>query len=314
MALTLNSHFDWKEGIIRCVVSREGDVEKRGYVDRSALYKVVKNDAGIYEITCELYMKNTEEIINSLNKKGLDFIGFEDPDIWADETNNTLHVYFTIPLFNKRTGNAVVHLGHAFGTDLSDLTMTQPVLMEKNNCGAKEVSIAPMNKRGFRYNLVESSDHGKGYWYSTIRTVIAEDMGKNWKFGKTVFHPKKENIEWAGGHASPGPLMSRKFIDVGEGKCLGFMNGREVDRKNGTFVKYGKFSVGLFIYNYEEGKIEWISPNYFIRDSQAKTITFASYFMDQQNGKGLLYAHVDDSFVRSYEITVEGLKKFMENK
>ena len=61
-------------------------------------------------------------------------------------------------------------------------------------------------------------------------------------------------------------------------------------------------------YNYEEGKIEWTSPESFIEDTDATTITFASQFVQIGKGEGILYAHVDDSFVRAYTLTEEGLR------
>ena len=205
----------------------------------------------------------------------------------------------------------MVHLGHAVGKDLDSLEMTAPVLMGKIHGAAKEVSIAPINKRGFRYNLVESSIKEKDFTYSTVRTAIAEDMGKAWKFGETVFHPKERHIPWIGGHASPGPLFPKSFIDVGESKLLGVINGREANKIVGGEIKYGMFSIGLFIYDYEDGKIDWVSPKPFIRDSQAKTITFASQFVEQGKGSGILYAHVDDSFVRAYTLNAHEIKSLM---
>lgn len=65
------------------------------------------------------------------------------------------------------------------------------------------------------------------------------------------------------------------------------------------------FSIGLFIYDYENGKILWVSPDYFIRDSDAKTITFASQFVETKRGEGILYAHVDDSFIRAYTLKAD---------
>ena len=311
MALALDPSCDYEKGIIRCITSREGDVAKKGYVDRSVLCHVEKNKSGTYEIREKVCIKNEHEIIEKLNMQKLDFIGLEDPDIWIDDKTGMKHIYFTIPLLDKKNNNSIIHLGHAQGKSLDDLEMTMPVLAEKEGFGAKEVSIAPLNKKGFRYNLVESSDHDKGYWYSTVRVAIARDMEGVWEFGETVLHPKEKNIAWIGEHASPGPLLPKSFIDVGEGKCLGFLNGRGVKEKIGSEFKYGAFSVGLFIYDYEEGKIDWVSPDYFIRDSEAKTITFASQFVETAKGEGVLYAHVDDSFVREYKIKADDLRKLL---
>jgi hypothetical protein len=74
------------------------------------------------------------------------------------------------------------------------------------------------------------------------------------------------------------------------------------------------FSVGLFIYDYEHGVIDWVSPKPLIIDSKAKTITFASQFVEIGLGKGILYAHVDDSFVRAYGLTANQLKELLPKK
>ena len=89
---------------------------------------------------------------------------------------------------------------------------------------------------------------------------------------------------------------------------LGIINGREANQIIGKDIKYGMFSVGLFIYDYEKGKIDWVSPDPLIQDSQAKTITFASQFVGTTEGEGILYAHVDDSFVRAYTLYAGGIR------
>jgi hypothetical protein len=146
--------------------------------------------------------------------------------------------------------------------------------------------------------------------------VKSKNMGEPWEYGETVFHPAEAKIPWIGGHASPGPLFSESFIDVGEGKRLGIMNGCEANQKVGGQIKYGTFSVGLFIYDYENGKIEWVSPEPLIQDSEAgngkaRRITFASQFVETGEGKGILYAHVDDSFIRAYTLNADAIKSLL---
>jgi len=80
----------------------------------------------------------------------------------------------------------LIHLGHAVGKDLDSLEMTMPVLMDEGG-GAKEVSIAPANKRGVHYNLVESSASDDEFTYSTVRTAIAEDMGSRGNSARPFF-------------------------------------------------------------------------------------------------------------------------------
>ncbi len=312
MALALNSRSNYMNGIIRCITKRDGDLQIKGYADRSVLYQVRGDSLKNFYIENKLNINGEEELINQFSGDDWDFMGFEDPDIWIDDMDDFTHVYFTISLWNKKQRHTFCHLGHAEGANLDSLEMTEPVLIvDEKIRRAKEPSIAPVNKGGFRYNLIESrSDKGQ-FSYSTVRVAITENMGEPWKFGETVLHPAENNIPWIGGHASPGPLLSQNFIDVGDGKCLGFLNGREVNQKIGENVRYGTFSIGLFIYDYENGKIDWVSSKPFIQDSEAKTITFASQFVQTGENDGILYAHVDDSFVRAYEIRANLIKPLL---
>jgi len=321
MALALDSESQNREGVIRCIVAREGNVAVSGYIDRSALYSI-KAKGSHYEIEEELHFNNENkriaDISQRLGSEEWEYLGNENPDIWRDKKSGELHLYFTMPFRNKQDNTMAIGLGHAVGGDVHSLTMTEPVLMSLPNQkssgltgSAKEVSIAPVNAHGVHLNLVESADLRDNIWYSIIRVAEAADMGKQWKLSDVVFHPAENNIPWAGEHASPGPLMPRSFIDVGEGRMLGFMNGREASDRSGDEVHYGKFSVGLFLYNYEQGVIEWVSPEPLIFDSEAKTITFASQFVTAEDGKGMLYAHIDDSFVRSYTINSDVLRQLL---
>ena len=49
-----------------------------------------------------------------------------------------------------------------------------------------------------------------------------------------------------------------------------------------------------------------------IRDTQAKNITFASQFIQTNTNEGILYAHVDDSFVRAYTLYADQIKDLIE--
>lgn len=314
MAVSLDPRTKYKEGVIRCITSRKGKEGFVGQIDRSILSKVKGKSLTHFDIGEKLLIKNQDKIMKKIYEEGLDFLGLEDPDIWIDEKKDILHLYFTLPLIGNKKKKTKIHLGHAFGKDLDHLEMTMPVLMADKKGGAKELSIVPINKKGFRYNLVESSDKIGETHYSTVRLAIAKDMGKSWKFGKVVFHPADHKLHWIGGHASPGPLFSPTFIDVGPGKRLGIMNGCSANKKVGGKTKYGTFSVGLFIYDYEKGKIDWVSLKPFIEDSEAskiRAITFASQFVQTGPGKGVLYAHVDDAFVRAYDLDAEAIKSLL---
>ena len=313
MAVALDPSSHYKRGVIRCITSREGDVATKGYIDRSELYTISGETLEKFSVGERLQIKNEKEILDQLDSKNWNFIGLEDPDIFVDDKVGLTHLYFTMPLLNKdkTKEQALIHLGHAVGKSLDSLEMTMPALQADAKNTAKEVSIAPINSKGIRYNLVESSSVEERVWYSTVRVAIAKDMGAPWQFGETVFHPKKQNIPWIGGHASPGPLFSKQFIDVGEGKTLGVINGREANRQEDGKTIYGMFSVGLFIYDYEHGTIDWVSPEPLIRDTEAKTITFASQFVETKLGEGILYAHVDDSFVRAYTLYADGIRQLL---
>lgn len=309
MALSLDSRTQYKEGLIRCITSRTGNVGIRGNVDKSQLYKVRGAGLEHFVISERLKIDNEEEVVRSLGKD-FDFLGLEDPDVWFDEKTRITHVYFTIPLRDNKRKETRVYLGHAEGPGLDSLRMTQPLLSptKDNFRGAKELSIAPINKQGVRLNLIESADIiGKKY-YSVVMVAVAKEPGKNWQYGDLEFHPKNRGYDWCSGHASPGPLLPRAFIDVGENKLLGILNGREADIQKGDETIYGIFSPGLMIYNYEHGKVEWISEKPLIRDSQAQTITFASQFIQTDSETGILYAHVDDSFVRAYTLNSSALR------
>lgn len=312
MAITLNPLKGYKEGIIRCITSREGEEGIAGQIDRSVLHKIQGKTLKRFEIKEELRIGSQEKIIKKISDKSYDFLGLEDPDIWVDDKTKLLHVYFTIPLIGKRISK--IYLGHAVGKNLDTLVMTMPVITPDKRGGAKEVSIAPLNSKGFRYNLVESSDKIKDTHYSVVRVAAATDMGKPWKLGKIAFHPAKHNLKWIAGHASPGPLLPVSFIDIGPNKRVGLMNGCEANRIIKGKTKYGAFSVGLFIYDFEKGKIEWISPKPYIQDTQAskiRAITFASQFVETKKGEGIMYAHVNDSFVRGYTLKADALSKLL---
>jgi hypothetical protein len=324
MALTLDPRTGNKEGIVRCIASREGNVDTYGYVDRSELHRLHSDVDGRFIIGEKLVFSGEATIVSTIAKKlgddaDWEYLGNEDPDIWIDNETGFLHLYFTMPFRNVKEDKMSISLGHAFGKDLDSLAMTEPVILDvaSSSTGdelmgvAKELSIAPKNAHGSRFNLVESADKRNGIWYSVVRKVEAENMGQGWDMQEVLFHPAEGEIAWAGEHASPGPLMSQSFLDIGKGKLVGFLNGREASDRSGEAVKYGKFSVGLFIYNYENGNIEWVSPEPFIFDSEATTITFASQFVEKGNGKGILYAHVDDSFIRSYNVDAESIKRLL---
>ncbi len=310
MALALNPQTGFKDGVIRCITSREGSVDVSGFVDHSELHVVQETESCRFEIGERLLIHGEEEMITSILPIGYELIGFEDPDL-AIGDDGLLHLYFTIAFVHRAEGRSHIYLGHALGKDLQTLCMTEPVLARKDTT-AKEVSLVPKASDGIYRHLIESSAPGTEFsGYSTVRGAKAAGFGPPWEFGETLLHPAHHAITWMGGHVSPGPLVPSSFLNVGEGKLLGFLNGREADSVDREQVVFGVFSIGLFIYDYEHGQIVWVSPLPFIIDSEATTITFASQFVQTKPGKAILYAHVDDSFVRAYKLSSESLKKLI---
>ena len=230
MAIALDPSSGYSKGIARCIVSREGDVTKKGYVDRSEIHLIDGSFPERFEIGAELKISDPERILPTLGKEGCDFIGLEDPDIFVDSSSGLTHIYFTLPYINKAEHKSLIHLGHAVGKSLSSLEMTMPVLMHTpETAPAKELSVAPINSKGIRLNLFESGKKESHFTYSVVRVATAKDMHGPWEFGPIVFHPKEHKIPWIGGHASPGPLLPKSFIDIGKNKLLGIMNGREAN-------------------------------------------------------------------------------------
>jgi hypothetical protein len=315
MAITLDPTSDNKDGVIRCITSRTGDVAVSGFIDRSELHRISGESLECFKVGERVKMKDEGQIIFEIGGNEFDFLGLEDPDIYIDEKTGLTHLYFTMPFYHKTKKHTyLICLGHAVGKNLDSLEMTKPVLLptEENDFeNAKEVSIVSENSEGVRHNLIESSRTEDDVYYSTVRVATARDMGEPWEFGDTVFHPKEHNIPWIAGHASPGPMLPKSFIDIGEGKMLGIINGREANQIIDKKIVYGMFSIGLFIYDYENGKIDWVSPEPLIIDSEARTITFASQFVPTGDGEGILYAHVDDSFVRAYTLKAEDIKTLL---
>ncbi len=310
MALALNPQTQFRDGVIRCITSREGNVAVSGFIDRSELHLVSAAGVHEYDIGERLFIENEDRVVGNLLPNGYEFLGFEDPDLFSD-AEGKLHLYCTIPLVNRARGKSRIYLGHAEGPGLESLCMTEPVLMHPGKT-AKEVSLAPQAEDGVWRHLIESNASGTARSaYSTVRVAKAGGYGPPWEYGATLLHPAKAGIPWAGGHASPGPLLPRSFIDIGEGKLAGFLNGRSHDRVQNEQVVFGTFAIGLFIYDYEHGEIPWVSPQPVIEDSAAETITFASQFVESGDREGVLYAHVDDSFVRAYQVRADAVRSLL---
>jgi hypothetical protein len=313
MALALDPTNN-SRGLVRCIIERKGVAGIKGFRDKSVLY-TVSSVKGLetFRLERRLEIRNQEEVIGKLVKKNQEFIGLEDPDIFWDKDKRLYHIYFTIPLIGKKDSPSDIHLGHAEGKSLDSLKMTIPVLSPwgVDKGGAKELSMAPVNKKGLRLNLVESKDRIERVGYSTVMTAVSENYGPPWKFGKVVFHPKYDGYGWCEGHASPGPLLPPSFIEVGPNKRVGILNARSASQFLKNKTHYGPFRIGLMLYDFEKGQIEWVSKRSLIEDSKAENITFASQFVQTGKNIGILYAHVDDSFVRAYTLYSDRIRELV---
>ena len=196
--------------------------------------------------------------------------------------------------------------------NLQDLTSTYPVLGPLDNIdGFKETCICPVNNTGFRYILNEILVYNKKEGYSAVSVSTTNNIGEPWKYEKIILNPKEQNYSWVRGHISPCTLFSPNLIS--KDKLLyGIANGRERTKKiNGKQI-YGKFRPGLFLFNPKTGEIPWVDKKPLIEDPDATTITFASDFVQTEKDKGVLYCHVNDSFVRAYEIDAKELRKYLK--
>lgn len=307
MALTLDPRENEDRGVIRCIESRDGDVSVQGFVDRSSLYLVeVGSDHGI-EILRQLEIRGEDAIVSELSEGGYEFLGLEDPDTWFEAESGVLHLYFTISFRHPELGMKT-YLGHAEGEDLESLDMTRPVAGTGGLSIAKEVAVAPENADGERINLIESSHQDTDACHSVVQKVVADEMDSSWETGDIAIHPAELEYEWCSGHVSPGPFLPEEFIDVGPNRCMGLLNGRAPDQEKEEITEFGRFSVGLMIYNYRKGEVEWVSSEPLIDDSDARTITFASEFIEEADN-GVIFAHIDDSYVRAYTLDPEELSR-----
>lgn len=305
MALSVDKSFSGRElqGLARVIVKREGDVNVAGYIDRSQLYIVKSEDGLKWWQVKKLEVKGIEKIVAKIKKENSDFIGLEDPDIWTDE-NGKKHVYFTVPFIGYGS-----FLGHAQGKSLGNLIATDPVLKPEFNYGIsgfKEVAISPLKYNGARINLTEAGAGDN----SVITTVKARDMGKKWEYLGVALHPVDMEYDWCAEHLSPCTFFPPDFLNYG-GLLVGIVNGREKSLKEGDKNIYRRFRPGLIIYDYKTGEIPWISEEPLFEDPKAKTITFASDFLQNSKDEGFLYCHVDDSFVRAYKLNSRRLKEFL---
>lgn len=314
MALHVDPRGGKDVGVVRCITNRTGSVKISGFIDQSQVHTAEMESFYEARRGPELDIRGCRDVISDLRSDDTQqFLGLEDPNVWCPPDSDTLHLYCTIPFVERYSGDTCVYLGHAEGPDVHSLEMTEPVLEPVSGVhgGAKEVAIAPEATDGNRYNLVESNDTIDDTSYSVLRTAIAPDLSGPWEYGDLVFHPAHDGFEWCSGHVSTGPFLPSEFVDVGENRRVGLINGREVNRVVDGQIRYGEFAIGLMVYDYEHGEIEWVSEEPFICDPDAQSITFASGFRQTDADRGVIYAHVDDSYVRAYLVDADSLSSYL---
>lgn len=307
MALTVDySTLDKKVkfGLAREITKSTGDVDKPGFVDQSKLIIAKSSNLLKWEKDSDLKIKGMERIIEELSKKDRYFIGLEDPDIWIDE-KNLKHIYFTIAFKYKEKKGYKLYLGHAQGRELTDLIMTKPVI--ENN---KEIAISPIKNKNYRYILTESWTHKSEEGMGLLK---AKKMNKNWEFMGLAFDSKKDSFNWCGKYVSPCKIINSSYTNI-KNNLLGICTGHsQLQIKNGTEYR-GDFLPGLFLFNPKTGKVPWVDAEYWFKDPNARIITFASDFIKISEEKGILYCHINDGFIRAYEVNLKELGKYVREK
>ncbi len=310
-------------GIARQVVDREGDVNVSGYVDISKLILVESDDLLNWRETGDLEIKGLEKILERLvdgDIKSKVFVGLEDPDIILGE-EGIKHVYFTIPFVYERNGKKTndVYVGHAFGKSLNHLTATDPVLrgINKKIRGFKE--ICPVPSEGSKRFVMSETSFYKGRSkiygekdteYSAIGLSQADDLAGEWKFLKLIHDPEEDPKEWCAGSSSPCRIFDPDTLNH-NGFLVGIMNGRELPEIIDGKIFYKKFRPGLFLFDPKKREMNWISDEPLLEDPLATTITFASELILLNEKEALLYAHVNDSFVRVYKLNLNEVRKML---
>ena len=304
---SINPYF----GLAREITKSKGSVDIPGFVDESKLIIVQSKDLLSWEKISDLKIKGIEKIIKELSGNDKYFIGLEDPDIYIE--NKLKQVFFTIAFKYKNKTGYEVYLGHAQGKSLNNLTATQPNLspiLNKNIRGFKEVAISPIKINGKMINLTEAQIVEKEE-ISAIEFSKAKSMSKPWKHLGIALDPTEMRYRWCRGHLSPCYFFPKDFVNYNN-LLICIVNGREPDKSTNNQKVYGKFRPGLILFNPETGEIPWVSKEPLFEDPDARTITFASDFIQTKKDEGLLYAHVNDSFVRVYKINAKELQKYLD--
>ncbi len=302
-------------GIVREIVERSSDPSIPGNVDKSKLYIVESSNCLNWKQKLELKIDGIDNIIEDLTNKNMAFIGLEDPDIFIE--NNLIHVFFTIAYKLTNKPGYMTYLGHAQGNSLYNLEATQPVMspnINNNFYGFKEVAISPEKYSFGRINLAESfhrTESSEGH--SVIISAKAKNMSKPWQFIKIVVHPVDIKYKWIEYDTSPCCMLPRDFITL-DSLLVAIINGREKPAYINNKKVCGRFTIGLALFDPKTGNIPWISDRPLIDDTSARNIVFASDFLRLDKNNGILYAHIDDSYIKAYKLNSTKLKEFIKRQ
>jgi hypothetical protein len=314
MALSVDKSSDGSlKGIARKILDREGSVDEPGFIDISELI-LVESESGLdWKEKGVIKFSQEEEVVGLLSSDRKFFLGFEDPDIISKGSET--EVFFTIAFKYNDEDKYDIYLGNSTGPNLTQLNMNKPVLgpIGDDIFGFKEVCACDEEKDGKKFYLTEMGVGRQNRHVSVISSVQVDSGKKEWVFDKIVADPDKLKIDWCGGHLSPCTLFSRTFLDYGVLR-VGILNGREKEKTVDGKKIYGKFRPGLFLFNPVTGEIPWISKEPLFEDPGATTITFASDFLQTGDKEGLLYCHVNDSFIRAYKLRADKIKELLPNK
>ncbi|MFH1501112.1 MAG: hypothetical protein ABIE22_04180 [archaeon] len=296
-----------KLGLARKITHSQGNVDIPGFIDEGKLIIVSSLDLLNWKKVGDLKIYGIKEFIKKLSSNDKYFIGLEDPDIFVEK--DIKHVYFTIAFKYKKKWGYEVFLGHAQGSSLDNLTATTPSLSplkDQKISGFKECSISPVKTKEERFALNEALLNEENKDRSIITLSKIEDISKEWKFLKILLDPHKQKFNWCKGHLSPC-----RFIGEHKNLLVGIINGREPSKIISNKKIYRKFRPGLILFNPQTGEIPWISEKHLFEDPDATTITFASDFIQTEKDKGILFCHVNDSFVRAYKLNLKEIKNLL---
>ncbi|MEM4625600.1 MAG: hypothetical protein QXJ28_02445 [Candidatus Pacearchaeota archaeon] len=124
-----------------------------------------------------------------------------------------------------------------------------------------------------------------------------------WDKSKIILDPRNLSIDWCKSELSPCSIIygNNSFSST---HYLIILNGRSLSCGD----SYGKYSVGLGLFDFKSKRIK-IYPEPLIKENHE--IIFASDFLKIDDNYGLLYCHINDSFVKTYKLNLKELLKLL---